>query len=83
MKKHTILATLVAIIILSACILAPAQALARQKVVVIDAGHQLRGNSAKEPIGPGSSIKKAKVSSGTRGIYTRVPDYKLNLKVAL
>ncbi len=83
MKKHTILATLVAIIILSACILAPAQALARQKVVVIDAGHQLRGNSAKEPIGPGSSIKKAKVSSGTRGIYTRVPEYKLNLKVAL
>ena len=55
---------------------------ARQKVVAIDAGHQLRGNSAKEPNGPGSSAKKAKVTSGTSGCATKLPEYKLNLQVA-
>lgn len=55
---------------------------ARQKVVAIDAGHQLRGNSSTEPNGPGSSTKKAKVSSGTSGCVTKIPEYKLNLQVA-
>mgnify|MGYP000069150646 FL=1 len=83
MKKRAKLATLVALILISMLTIAPTLASARQKIVVIDAGHQAKGNSAKEPIGPGSSTKKAKVSSGTRGIATRVPEYKLNLKVAL
>ncbi len=55
---------------------------ARQKVIAIDAGHQLRGNNAKEPNGPGSSVKKAKVTSGTSGCATKLPEYKLNLQVA-
>ncbi len=51
-------------------------------LVVIDAGHQKKGNSATEPIGPGAKQKKAKVSSGATGNYTRIPEYKLTLKMA-
>jgi N-acetylmuramoyl-L-alanine amidase len=52
-------------------------------VICIDPGHQSRGDSETEPIAPGSKIKKAKVSSGTTGVFTKVPEYKLNLKIAL
>lgn len=51
--------------------------------ICIDAGHQSKGNSKTEPIAPGSKTMKAKVSSGTTGVSTRIPEYKLTLALAL
>lgn len=51
-------------------------------IVGIDAGHQQRGNSATEPNGPGSSVMKAKVAGGTRGVSTGKPEYQLTIEIA-
>ena len=52
-------------------------------LVAIDAGHQRSQNTGKEPIGPGATTYKQKVSSGTYGPWSKLNEYELNLQVAL
>lgn len=52
-------------------------------LICIDAGHQAKGSSKKEPNGPGSSTMKARVTGGTRGTTTGLYEYELNLQVSL
>lgn len=54
-------------------------------IVGIDPGHQGENvdMSATEPNGPGSSTMKAKASTGTRGSFSGLPEYQLNLDVSL
>jgi N-acetylmuramoyl-L-alanine amidase len=51
-------------------------------LVVIDPGHDLYGNSATEPIGPGSSTRKIKDGGGTRGVVSGKPEAVINLAVS-
>jgi len=52
-------------------------------VIVLDPGHDLRGNSDTEPIGPGSETLKIKDGGGTRGVVSGLTEAELNLRVAL
>lgn len=53
------------------------------KTVIIDPGHQGSGDSTQEPIGPGASSTKARVTSGTSGCVSGLDEYQLNLTVSL
>jgi len=55
---------------------------ANSHVVVIDPGHQGRGDSSTEPNGPGSSTMKARVTGGTHGTTTGVYEYQLTLAIS-
>ena len=58
--------------------------LSKEKYIVcLDPGHQTKGNPALEEIAPNSDKKKAKVTTGTRGVITKKYESELMLEIAL
>lgn len=60
----------------------PAASAAPAPVVVVDPGHDLRGNPDTEPIGPGFTTRKIKDGGGTRGVVSGLSEAELNMRVA-
>ncbi len=52
-------------------------------VVVLDPGHQSRSDTSGEPIGPGSTTLKPRITGGATGVGTRVPEYEAALEIAM
>lgn len=50
--------------------------------ICIDPGHQAKGDGKPEPIYPGASFTKARVSSGTRGVSTKKWEYEVVLEAS-
>jgi N-acetylmuramoyl-L-alanine amidase len=71
------------VLVVGAALAIPAAAAPAAQVVVLDPGHDLRANTATEPIGPGSSERKIKDGGGTHGVVTGLREADLNLRVAL
>jgi len=61
----------------------PSNSLSKSDLIVIDPGHQFRGNNSQEPVGPGASEMKARVTGGTSGCVTGLSEYELNLQVSM
>lgn len=62
------------------------QAAAAERVaatIVVDPGHDRRGNAETEPIGPGSATRKIMDGGGTRGAVTGIAEADLVLDVSL
>ncbi len=55
----------------------------RNRIIVIDAGHQLHANGSHEPNGPDSTIMKTEVSESMVGVSTKTQEHELTLNVAL
>ncbi|WP_442601983.1 N-acetylmuramoyl-L-alanine amidase [Paenibacillus sp. KN14-4R] len=73
-------------LLISSLLAAPIHAEAKGQdtpTICLDPGHQLYGNNNLEPVAPNSKEKKAKVSSGTRGVKTKKPEYVLTLEASL
>jgi N-acetylmuramoyl-L-alanine amidase len=68
--------------LLGLLVLLPAAKAAPVPVVVVDAGHDLRANLEREPIGPGSSTRKIKDGGGTHGVVSGLTEAELNLRVS-
>ncbi|HEX9060055.1 MAG TPA: N-acetylmuramoyl-L-alanine amidase [Clostridia bacterium] len=54
----------------------------RGKLILIDPGHQKITKPGKEPIAPSSSEEKNSMDTGTSGVNTGTPEYKLNLAIS-
>ena len=52
------------------------------RLVVLDPGHQAHADTAPEPIGPGASETKMRVTGGAVGVATGTPEHELVLAVA-
>lgn len=61
----------------------PTPVIEKQIVIVIDPGHQAKGNYGKEPVGPGATEQKTKVSSGTQGVFSKVPEHVFTLALSM
>ena len=71
-------------ILLILFILFSATVLSKEKYIVcLDPGHQTKGNPALEEIAPNSDKKKAKVTTGTKGVVTKKYESELMLEIAL
>lgn len=53
------------------------------QLIVIDPGHQRHANKEQEPIGPGASETKKKVTAGTTGAGTGIEESEMVLQVGL
>ncbi|MBE5942016.1 MAG: hypothetical protein E7264_05680 [Lachnospiraceae bacterium] len=53
-----------------------------KKIIYIDPGHQQYADLSTEPIGPGSSTRKEKMTGGATGVATGIPEYKFTLTIS-
>ena len=51
-------------------------------VVCIDPGHQSHSDTKTEPLGPGSAVRKPRITGGTTGALTGAPEYETVLQIA-